>query len=206
MIGLSNIQTFVKYNAVQPMITQYAPGTRLGLLVRLYGWVIMIFHHENSLAAKTSQSISAMYLIDRIGFKVLDPMTFRFCYSNPAHENCHSDHNNITNEKPATVKLTMAVEALKEEPAPWKALTDEEGDVLLVTLDELVWPASAACCEAEALAAAAAWDAWTATAGFTATGFATASFALPGALLSGVLFTVAELAAAWLALPGALLL
>ena len=54
----------------------------------------------------------------------------------------------------------MAVGALIEEATPSKALTDGKGDVPLVALDELISPASAAFCEAEAsAAAAAAWDA-----------------------------------------------
>ena len=49
-----------------------------------------------------------------------------------------------------TTTLTMAVEALKADAPPWKTLTDGEGDKPLVTLAELLWPASVACCEAEA--------------------------------------------------------
>ena len=88
--------------------------------------------------------------VDRIRIKVLDPLTFRFSHDDASNQCFDSDYRNITKEKAAAAKLAMAVEALKEEAAPWKASTEAEADVLLVALGKLVSPASAACCEVEA--------------------------------------------------------
>lgn len=90
--------------------------------------------------------------MDRIGITVLDPIIFRFSHGNPAHKKVDIHHRSIIiKEKTVTAKLTMVVEALKEEAAPSKALTDVDvGDVPLVAIGELVSPASAAGCEAEA--------------------------------------------------------
>ena len=87
----------------------------------------------DSLAAKTIHEHSAKWWkesIDRIRIKVLlsDPITLPFS---------HDAHRNITNEKATTAKLTIAVDALKDDAPPWKASTDV-GDVPLVTLADLV--------------------------------------------------------------------
>ena len=95
-------------------------------------------------------SIIARYRQDKVGIKELDPITFLFSDGNMAHYDYHSNHKIIAKEKPATTKLTTAVKALERDAAPSKALGDEEGDVPVVALGELVSPASAAFCEAEA--------------------------------------------------------
>ena len=111
------------------------------------------FYRRYRLAAKTMPSIIARYRQDKVrylGIKVLDPITFLFSDTISAHYDRQSNHKIIAKERPATTKLTTAVEALEPDAAPSKALGDEEGDVLVVALGVLVSPASAAFEEAEA--------------------------------------------------------